>query len=1123
MFRRYLHSHRNLRAGLSIARDKTDARVYPRIVSDLSKQKIYANLLVGNAFPENFSRFQLKDRLQRTSTEKEFIWTASVLSVFLPQLQQFVKLKLHYEIAFADGNFSQAATALDSIESKLGVSLWLIANRLQLLQLQSGLKAQKDYLEQTITVEGLNEFVAYVAYYFSYRSEENVSLSTLEIEIENLVKMGEMGEFFRYLLLPYDITQIRDISAPLTWSEPYPIVDRFQVLVSMIQLKLAREGTSSNAYLKKCLLLLENVSDSRIERLLNVYDGSHSKIAESSLDSYDAYTIGKYNEVLTNSPDTVELVARTRASLSSENNTSQSSFLIQTQESMKDVLLLARNHQQAISQLKKLALTFSHHPLGQQIASFVERKHEHIFVKEYSELDKLAALTGASDNPWNAALLAKINCSRDYIDELLSSHSNSPALRIQKALDLPLEEANLVLDDIGLPKYRKAIYKGHVAFHHRDYKNATACFKEAVDCGNKYIQTRAKAYLFNALFAQGQLVDSLRLAVDHCLQNSNAFRLYPLEELARACLNENVATADLAFPILLHITARQIHPKWEQELSDVFENTLYELRVESPISLVSLVEKFDKIRLIYFLRFICVPRIFDDTTLFESVSAIENERILICQNLILLDPSNSEIYAAEIKSITRDAKVAELFQQVEESKIYVDEDGIYSAVEDVLRDAYARYIQMLKHPSLDYQADKITKRIEVLLGENAPSDFKNLKLPASEKEGLFISICNEFITQFATNPAFGLDTHFSTTIRHGAFEGHVRSPLAAHDLLLQKSNDSDEHILPERWQQAFTEISPEDKDFLRKQLAKFTVKVEELERTYRKDYLQVRGDPSIHGMFDFVVTREERLEFMNALTESTPFDDFIERLFAFAWHLTDRSMEKIRERLRGPFLSEINHAADLLISAIERRITRDKAVVVTDSVVRAKTDLQVAVENICGWFRRPTDFQRAPFDIDLAIGVALKQIENCYAKDAISPRLSISSDKKIPGKYLDGTVEVLFILLQNVVRHSGFSNQTNEVKIIVVQDSLGLDIEIENKISPSINIYSHKRLGEEAVERYSKDTALKMARSEGGSGLSKIWRILEFDFKATHALQIIVSDNHSFNVRLSIRDMETFV
>jgi LytS/YehU family sensor histidine kinase len=156
-----------------------------------------------------------------------------------------------------------------------------------------------------------------------------------------------------------------------------------------------------------------------------------------------------------------------------------------------------------------------------------------------------------------------------------------------------------------------------------------------------------------------------------------------------------------------------------------------------------------------------------------------------------------------------------------------------------------------------------------------------------------------------------------------------------------------------------------------------------------------------------------------------------------------------------------------------------------------------------------------PFTFDIAIDVALKEINNCYIKQGFSPSTDLRIPYMLHGKYFDSLVEVLFILLQNALRHSGFSDAPQGVEVRVWDDDQTLFVEVTNDLAPGVDIEGRREVASNVMSRYELAPALKMARTEGGSGLSKVWRILEFDFKVTHGLSLEVLEPRRFRARVS--------
>ncbi|MBJ9925622.1 MULTISPECIES: hypothetical protein [Burkholderia cepacia complex] len=171
------------------------------------------------------------------------------------------------------------------------------------------------------------------------------------------------------------------------------------------------------------------------------------------------------------------------------------------------------------------------------------------------------------------------------------------------------------------------------------------------------------------------------------------------------------------------------------------------------------------------------------------------------------------------------------------------------------------------------------------------------------------------------------------------------------------------------------------------------------------------------------------------------------------------------------------------------------------------------------WFRRPTDLIREPFEFDIAAHVALRQIANCYVGYEIVPILNVDVQGKLPGFMLDGICEILFILLQNVLLHSGYEDFVPETKVSARRENSYVVIEITNSLSESIDLIERRAQAEAAMARYSRDSALRLARKEGGSGLSKVWRIAEFDLRKSHSLNLSVTDDRQFTTTFRLGDV----
>ncbi|WP_163019323.1 hypothetical protein [Pseudomonas viridiflava] len=1109
-FKRVLHAARDLRYGVGLARASAEPSQIPGIVKTLGSQQIYKNLFAPVTFPKRLKDYPARRRLKRISTIGEIIWTASVLGLFTEDLARYVHLKTEFHEHFYNGHYELAEKVLDKIQFVFGYSLWLIHSKLNLLQNAKGLKAQKDFLEELLSAGSPSQIVTWVSYYLSLQAEATVSFTDFSDEVNHMIGTGELSDFVIRKLLPLESNLILDPATPISWDEPHCLIDRFETLIAMIVLHYARNSRSGTSDMLSALTQLERIGDRRVCRILRIARGERVPADSNFIYWADLYTQGNYKAVIEGESEILELIARAYACSNVQpvllKPTSIKQTIIQL---MLRSLTFSSDRGQSDKALKKMALACAGHHYADQIAAFLGRDHAAVFTSTLSDLEIINALTGPDDNPWSTSVFNNF-MDLDWADALKERFPVSSALVLSSVIKNG--SAVPLLEKMELPNYRLAAYEGHANMVSGNYPDAIICYKRMAMSEVKYVSDSARVFLFDAYMAMDDYQSAMYLVVDHCMESPSAARAYPVDTLVTTCTAQAALREDIGLAILIFIAIKNNIGKFERDLSDTYENVLGAYGVARPSDLVALISEQNSAYVIFFLKNVCVPRLMDDTTLFDSLDEIDGERISVCQQLLQLDPVNEQSYLSEIRIITRDNNVAKLLEQVQSSKIFVDEDGIKQVLESSLVSSFARYKELLNSPTLAYQAEKLSKLLLDMINSTNDTDIKSLKLPATELEGLFRSMLMECVYQFAFNPAYGLDTHVSTTIRHGSFEGHLRSPLAIEDLLCIKSGG--EYVLSDSWSAMLSDWEKPDVGRVLRALGKFSSAFEDLIAVYLKEKLHMKTVDLPQGLFGFDAASRMSGKVMDTITTNTDFDALCDKLISYCWDLTEISLNNIRHELKLNLTGQMSSHFEMLLHSIELENAHHRVAPLIDSIVRARTAFQVAVTDVAEWFKRPSNLARDPFDLELAVHVALQQVKNCYVKTPIVPTLDINVSYKIHGSMLDGLCEIFFILLQNVIIHGGVQNEPIAITLTAKSEKSRVIIECSNKLSDNVSIEDRRDIASLAMKSYERDSALRSARQEGGSGLSKVWRIAEFDLRASHELTLYVGDGGIFKTSL---------
>jgi hypothetical protein len=1107
----------SLRRGLNMAKLKTDSRCYYKILQDLGNNSTYLGLVAPTQFPTSLSSIKKGlPGLVTGSTGEELIWNAAVLSIFKDKLAPFLDQKGAYDKALFAGDYGLAERTLEQIQKDFGFSIWLIKNKIYLKQAMYGLKEQKDYVEEVINSPSISLQAALLSYHASIRAEENVTFHDLDREVSEI--QNNVVEYFIYHIMPSKLEKIVNPENILFYEQTQPLIDRLLAYVSVCQLAFI-QGNVPKEQILEALKLSAWIPDKDIQRLLVLTGISALVIDEDLLNSYRNYSLGNYEQISVEALDAIELKAHAYVYVSDITNSeavvTPSSMQDEIISQMASIITCSGDQVKARVRLEKLSLLAPTPSVWYGISAFLDRTNEVVSPDDATDKEKLAAISNNLCNPKSWAILKSI--SKDYITfnpAINPEISSLEPVRLFEFLDAPFDEGVKGIDTLKLPEYRALIYKGHLALKNSRLDCAEKYYRQTLAMGDKRHSDRVTAYLFQSIFAKGDIEGSVNIVVDHCLENPNAVIFYPLKDLSIAALEIKKLKSSVATAILLHLTSRHVHPKWERKLSNIHENIIAKLKLDRPSGLkISTIED-QKQRLVYFLRYVCISRILDDSSAYGSVEEIEEERIAICQLLATIDPKNKSVYSTEIKDITRNEKLATIWHHFQSGKIYIDEDGLRNHLEPTFKETFNRYVVLRDSPSLNVQAEKLAKALERIINDKS-LDFKNIKLPASETESLFNTMVQNFIQAFAAHPAYGLDTHISTAIRHGVFEGHIRTALR--HLMCSKSKE--EYKLPYVILQKIQSVA-EDVGKVEKVLVRFTKRIETLINSYLTDYLRIYSvDAHPSGLFMFILTEEIRSKSMDKLMNISDYDAFMNELLSLAWTLTDNSIEHVKQHIRQILEAQIQQAFHTILEGLRSDVSPQTYSTIEHEVIDARLKVQQTVEDICGWFNRPQLSSQDDIELELVLAVALKQIENCYISNRVFPSISSMPVQKIQGRLLTSIVETLFILLQNIIIHSGIENDIRGISISFDVSGDDLVISVRNPIAENVDLILLDESIRLAGERYNSGAGLTRAGTEGGSGLSKIWRMMEYEVKKHHVLELIL-EGRSFSATLTISNLE---
>lgn len=168
----------------------------------------------------------------------------------------------------------------------------------------------------------------------------------------------------------------------------------------------------------------------------------------------------------------------------------------------------------------------------------------------------------------------------------------------------------------------------------------------------------------------------------------------------------------------------------------------------------------------------------------------------------------------------------------------------------------------------------------------------------------------------------------------------------------------------------------------------------------------------------------------------------------------------------------------------------------------ASTDMQNVLDRVCYWFQRSTESKHSDFDLQFAFDLGFQTISNMHREVEFiaCPKENTQSDK-IPGMYLKSFNDIFYNLFDNIYKKAYWKNGREiEIRYLLKYKEKRTHIYIENDIDSNKDHKEDIARVENAKELIKSGEYLKKVKGEGGTGIPKICKIIEYDLKQKHSI-----------------------
>lgn len=1115
-------------AGVDAFRIDLTTKEIRRAVPILAAHPSYRAYVWPSPFPRTWSEYARVGYRTYLDPQEEFEWVASCLKLHTVEINEFLIKKKDFDKALLSGDHLVGEQIVDSIEAKWGVSLWSTEAKISILQRTAGFKAQKDFVSPIISKGTAPSIIRTIIAWISLKFEENTTYAQLHRILDrDVTSRTAITLLLRVIIGDFAPINLEDAGQIISHIDTFCVIDRYLIFTKICQ-TLAASSSEDEASRLAIRSAVENlaiaVSDAALRRTAFAIGASLplSRSVPALIEALDAYTIGDYERAETvaasaavNHPEDISLIGVYLRSVANDPaRTSavpyrEGSLVQEIAQALAETLAFGPGGIEAHQKLQKIGLVYSSCGWSAAVQMLYERSPL-LSDQEDSCRKMWLAMSAQSENPIISTYLAPLQPPEKYLEATGGGQPFGPTSSLLAAAYGNSSNPAETIRDLGLPVERSKRYQA-IALSYRGAVEAavpllTEVFSSASTRRARY---EAGLALADALLSTGQLGECADVAASLFLNARFVAILLPLRKLvlklveAQEAGAPNGARGSLSVAIVTDIYARFVGADQESARSDAYKDFLRSCGVRKASELAKRTKEFDQDALIYFLRYVCVPEVTDQSLALPSTKAVEDERVAV---LLLLSELTSEqdretqlSFLEELREIRTRQVVRETNSRLDQSKIFVNVKGIKKALDVAMRDNWNRYRLLSMQDSEEF-IDEIQKLFGKELGTKIIT--LPLTLPETERTNLFKQMILDVRNLFVESKEFGLDANLSANVRHGYILREIRSPILSQNLITNRPSEGAPHEDNSYWPERLPSLMLGQQDALQKVLNKFSVDIDNRIEELNQKFLRIKSSSHPDGMFAFPVSNATISYLQQRASGFESHDDFFDLILKHFWAITDQNLILIRKFLEGDVIHGFSEAFDQLEMDLERVAAPYALIPIRSAINLARPEVQAAVGRVSNWFTLSNEIEFPDYDAQTAYQAGLETIKSYAVHNVVASNLEYPHEIIMRGWTLPFLGRIIFIILDNIVEHAKIPSGKLEISAQILRKDSYLVVTVLNKLGPAADLDAVEARVQSVNLEYGTEKATQFISVERRSGYPKIWKILTHDLSVDHLLEV---------------------
>lgn len=1058
---------------------------------------------------------------RRISFAEELDWITRRIQPHFKILREFRRRVDALDNAFWRADKQGVWDRVNEIEAEFGRSFWLIETRLGLEQYFNGIEAQKAYAAELRTAFHLG-LPAYLAYMLSIRNEPRSTLNRFVVEssarINKMAVSPDTKAYLRYRLCDEFTGTERDVLAILRGEQAQSIIDLYETMIDAAQkLVTTNKVGRYERSLKSALGSWTEIEDYRVPKLLCALGVPVTQAVALRSDAtlarcLNGDIVGAYrsaNKALRSCPKDVwagieaAFCLSTRGLVRDLRNAPAWTFVIG-----RLAVLMVRGDQfeQASGELTKFARNLQTLPTAKAVLDLAR----HI-TTAHSERSTLLTAPCLNASAWGGEdLELAVGSARDELKGRLQQAHRDHAVAFWTG-HVPPEASAAVAA-------AHAYIVGRAALRSNKAEGQLEVIKPLLRRELPAALCRALSLLaIDTAVVHSDIETAVTLAAIEAVLSEQARASLPVNAVvgSRTWEELEVVQDKLALAIVFDLLLRRTNDDSVATfLRFAFEEYMASSGLARPSQIPAPKDTVERLKLVYFLRHVCVSSNMDMYEAFQGSRDLEDERIQICERLAEIDPVREEEYETEAETLRNRLLIQDGIKLVDSSRIHVDVGAISRLAEQSLSENFLRY-RALVEAGIGVASDFDMVLRETVKGPEKESEY--FYVPTNEADQILADLILTLRDEFLKDPAHGLNFYLSKRIRHGVLAGYLRSPIEETSLITQRESESTPYRPNEYWLSQLTFLSAHDRDNASIAFDRFAADVDGWIKEVKDDYLQIRDKDHPKGLFEIAITAPQYHLIRSAIQQSLTFPVFLQSCFAIFWAMLEPSLAAAQGLLVIRSKERFTRAFDALHEAIRGCAEQDDAFHNFSAVIRnTSAEVQRQLDMMSDWLRR-TEVQQVTHRltteqvIDIGIEYALK------AHKTFRPRIV----KELVGPSYGATVsvlvtvsDILFILFDNIFKYARSNDPRVSVRFETDLDAEVVTITVTNEAAGGVRTNEvEAELGRirQSIETRSFEGRVQR---EGKSGFFKIANLVHRSQRG--AMRFGFLDNDDFCVEIAL-------